>query len=260
MAYIDESKIRRPLQLDRLTDLEGDDALVIEERATNRLKHIEADDFKAWTGVDAFDGRMTSAEGRLDDAEDDIDGLEARAYPLPITESFTGVVFDDNENEIYCEGIVTALGLEVGDVIQFMGTDYNDKLHTVEGVIDSDNIIVNYEHSDSRGKGPLMLTNETADCTIRRIAKWYNAPTGVGQAWVDVNSLVVVNSSRTNSTNRPIGLSIVHNNNGGTQTNITIDELLRANNQSSVVMSQDYYVFNASWKTSKALNYCWEMR
>lgn len=176
--------------------------------------------------------------------------------------SMTGTAtFTKSSNKIAMTGIKANLGLEIGDVIQVSGSAKagNNKIFTCESV-NTDDVVVNYEHRN--GAGVLSLTDESGKTgvTIKRVAKWYNAPLGLGQAWVDVNSLVVVNSSRTNSTNRPIGLSIVHNNNGGTQTNITIDELLRANNQSSVVMSQDYYVFNASWKTSKALNYCWEMR
>jgi len=93
------------------------------------------------------------------------------------------------DNKIVMNGIVTSLGLEVGDVIQFtsVANANNQKLRTVESIINDNEIIVNYEHCGNRGNGTLKLTDETlTNATIKRIAKWYNAPDGLGQAWVGV--------------------------------------------------------------------------
>lgn len=107
------------------------------------------------------------------------------------------------DNTVELTDIVTTLALEVGDVIRIAYTGY-DKLHSVESIADNSNIIVNYEHAGNRGDGSLKLPDTTATATITRIAKWYNAPIGLGQDWVDVtafrsNDIVVVNS-----TGRPI--------------------------------------------------------
>lgn len=91
-------------------------------------------------------------------------------------------------NKIEKPNVVSDLSLEIGDVIQLQYDGY-DKLHTVESIINNNEIIVNYEHCGSRGNGSLKLADETATVTIKRIAKWYNAPIGLGQAWVDVRSV-----------------------------------------------------------------------
>lgn len=91
------------------------------------------------------------------------------------------------DNTVQLTNIVTTLGLEAGDVIRIQYSGY-DKLHTVESITNNDLIVVNYEHAGNRGDGSLKLADETATVTIKRIAKWYNAPIGLGQAWVNVTS------------------------------------------------------------------------
>lgn len=111
------------------------------------------------------------------------------------------------DNKIVMNGIVSSLGLEVGDVIQFtsVANANNQKLRTVENIINNNEIIVNYEHCESRGNGSLKLSNETlTNATIKRIAKWYNAPLGLGQAWVNLTGFRVGNTNYTNTTNRTI--------------------------------------------------------
>ena len=110
-------------------------------------------------------------------------------------------------NKIVMNGIVTSLGLEIGDVIQFtsVANANNQKMRTVESIINNNEIIVNYEHCGARGNGSLKLTNETlTNATIKRIAKWYNAPLGLGQAWVTIASGRAVNVNYTNTTGRAI--------------------------------------------------------
>lgn len=92
------------------------------------------------------------------------------------------------DNTVQLTDIVTTLGLEVGDVIRIQYGGYN-KLHSVESITNNNLIRVNYEHAGNRGNGSLKLANTTASVTITRIAKWYNAPLGLGQAWVDVTAL-----------------------------------------------------------------------
>lgn len=106
-------------------------------------------------------------------------------------------------NTVQLTDIVTTLGLEVGDVIRIQYSGY-DKLHTVESITDDNSIIVNYEHAGNRGDGSLRLADETANVTITRIAKWYNAPLGLGQAWVKLTEFRVGNTNYANTTQRTI--------------------------------------------------------
>jgi len=121
------------------------------------------------------------------------------------------------DNTVQLADIVTTLGLEVGDVIRIQYSGY-DKLHSVESITDDNSIIVNYEHAGNRGNGSLKLADQTATVTIKRIAKWYNASMGLGQAWVDLTATRVNGTVYTNSTGRPIQLSILTNWNSNTST------------------------------------------
>ena len=111
------------------------------------------------------------------------------------------------DNKIVMNGIVTTLGLEIGDVIKFtsVANTNNQKMRTVESIINNNEIIVNYEHCGNRGKGTLKLTDEIlTNATITRISKWYNAPIGLGQGWVKLLGFRVGNTNYTNATNRTI--------------------------------------------------------
>ena len=114
------------------------------------------------------------------------------------------------DNTLALTAIVTTLGLEVGDVIRIQYSGY-DKLHTVESITNNDLIIVNYEHAGNRGNGSLKLADITADVTITRIAKWYNAPIGLGQARVSLASIRAKNTNFTNTAGRPVVVEIVTN-------------------------------------------------
>lgn len=117
----------------------------------------------------------------------------------------------NTNNTISMTNIVPILGLEVGDVIQVLGSTggANDKLYTVE-IITNDNLIsVNYEHAGNRGNGPLRLVNQTnVQVTIKRLAKWYQAPVGLGQRWVNVTNVRPAGTLFTNYTNRMISVEI----------------------------------------------------
>lgn len=86
-------------------------------------------------------------------------------------------------NTVVMTDIVPELALEIGDVIRIDTGAYN-KLHTVESITNNSSIIVNYEHAGNRGNGTLKLPNFTRQATVTRIAKWFNAPIGLGQDWV----------------------------------------------------------------------------
>lgn len=80
------------------------------------------------------------------------------------------------------------MGLEIGDVITVSGSTNNNKEFTVEFLTDANNIIVNYEHRNGTTSKSL-IQETTANVTVKLLAKWYNAPLGLGQAWVNVTAL-----------------------------------------------------------------------
>ena len=111
------------------------------------------------------------------------------------------------DNTVQLTDIVTTLALEVGDVIRIQYSGYN-KLHTVESITNNNLIRVNFEHAGNRGNGILKLPNTTASATITRMAKWYNAPLGLGQEWVVLLPNRANSTTYTNLTGRPIQVGI----------------------------------------------------
>lgn len=124
--------------------------------------------------------------------------------------SMTGSITTNGstDNTLALTAIVSTLGLEVGDVVSVNYSGYN-KLHTVESITNNGNIIVNYEHAGNRGNGSLKLANTTVSATITRIAKWYNAPVGLGQGWVQLLPARSPNTAYINTTARTLCLSAV---------------------------------------------------
>lgn len=81
-------------------------------------------------------------------------------------------------------------------------------LFTVESIVSDDKIIVNYAHAF--GAGSKSLWSQTLNATkFKRIAKWFNAPIGLGQEWLVVTGSRVANTTYTNTTGRSIQLNIV---------------------------------------------------
>jgi len=112
--------------------------------------------------------------------------------------------FTNSTNNIALTGI-GSIGLEIGDVVQVTGTASNNKLFTVEVITDSGNVIVNQAHAgDTTIKS---LVNETVSATVTLLAKFYNAPVGLGQGWVSVLSSRVMGTSYTNNTGRSISVA-----------------------------------------------------
>ena len=132
--------------------------------------------------------------------------------------------FTATNNKIVMTGIVSSLGLEVGDVIQFTsGTDaQNAKMRTVESITDNNTIVVNYEHCGSRGNGSLKLSDQSGiSCTVKRVAKNYNAPLGLGQDWVGLTAFRTIGTTY-NKTTRPISVSVFGPNTIATGAVITL--------------------------------------
>jgi hypothetical protein len=129
------------------------------------------------------------------------------------------VIFYD-ENDDVVNPVNAIAGIEVGDVVWIKYAGY-DKLHTVE-LLEAGYMIVNYEHCDTRGKGSLMLENKTnVSATVELLTKWYNAPIGLGQAWVNVKA-VYETSSVINTTNRTVlGFYVTTGNSDYNHTNAT---------------------------------------
>lgn len=129
------------------------------------------------------------------------------------------------ENQIWLgTSAVRKLKLDIGDVIEVSGSKYNDGTYTVEDFDDQSFgvILVNYEHRN--GRGSLSLTDETLDgsyeVTIKRICKYWLAPLGLGQAWVDVEDGRGLGATVVNSSNRSIiaSFSIFPNSSGQWQS------------------------------------------
>lgn len=125
------------------------------------------------------------------------------------------------DNTIQLTGIVTDLGLEVGDVISIQYSGYN-KLHTVESITNDNSIIVNYEHAGNRSNGSLKLPNTTANVTVTRIAKWHNAPLGLGQKNLNVSSKRAVGTTYTNTSGKSIYVFVSADGNAGTGFDVAL--------------------------------------
>ncbi|PHM64215.1 hypothetical protein Xsto_03238 [Xenorhabdus stockiae] len=158
-----------------------------------------------------------------------------------------GADFVASSNTIGMVGMVSALKLEVGDVIQTIGAQSN-RLFTVEVILNDNNIVVNFEHRN--GAGSLSLTNETTSVTIKRMTKWYNAPIGLGQAWVDVTNIRSNGLNYINNSGRSIQTLVVADSGGDewvcTLNDIKASSLIYAGSKQSVVYNINNIIPNKS--------------
>lgn len=121
--------------------------------------------------------------------------------------SLTGTVsFNSTTNSISLTGIVTVLGLEIGDVIKINGaTDSkNNSEFTVEVITDANNIIVNQAHAN---KGTTKnVANRASDngVTVKLLSKWHNAPMGLGQDFVSLTESRTTGVTYPNNTKRAL--------------------------------------------------------
>ena len=151
-------------------------------------------------------------------------GTAAGEIPLsPATTTITAsATFTNSTNNIALVGL-GSIGLEIGDVIEVTGTDDNDKLFTVEVITDADNVIVNQAHAG--GTTIKSLVDETISATVTLVAKWFNAPIGLGQGYCAPSRSE--NVTYTNPTGRSIYLSIksTANSNSLSTTSLVVDGL-----------------------------------
>lgn len=116
--------------------------------------------------------------------------------------------FTNATNNIALTDIGLISTLEVGDVIQIGNSLSNNGEYTVEVITDDNNVIVNQAHAG--GTTSKSLTNETATSgvTVKLLAKWFVAPIGLGQGWVDLNLSRTAGSPYTNATGRPMYIAL----------------------------------------------------
>ena len=132
--------------------------------------------------------------------ETEVDDLIATRTESPDETTVAGTaIFTNSTNNIALTGI-GSIGLEIGDVVQVTGTASNNKLFTVEVITDDDNVIVNQAHAG--GTTTKSLVNETVSATVTLLTKWFNASVGLGQGYVDQDSVRTADVTYTNSTGR----------------------------------------------------------
>ena len=146
-------------------------------------------------------------------------GLVALQTIVTGTATFTATT-----NNINLTGI--GVGIEIGDVIQISGAEdaKNNSEFTVEVITDANNVIVNQAHANKgTSKNIAARVNDTG-VTIKLLAKWYNAPTGLGQDWVTVTSTRAKNTVYNNITNRTIVIGVTF------AANTAVEIELKSNN------------------------------
>lgn len=126
------------------------------------------------------------------------------------------------DNKLVLQSVSSKLKLSKGDVVQVIAGAY-DKLHTVESIPSDNELVLNYEHCGGRGNGPLKLPDYTGQVTIKRIAKWFDAPAGLGQAWVNVMSLRAFNTDYLNTTGRAFQVGVTFMDIGAGDAKLIID-------------------------------------
>ena len=116
--------------------------------------------------------------------------------------------FTATTNNINLTGI--GIGVEIGDVIQISGAEdaKNNSEFTIEVITDDNNIIVNQAHANKGTSKNVAARSGDTGVTVKLLAKWYNAPIGLGQGWVNVTANRVAGTTYPNSTNRPIEISV----------------------------------------------------
>jgi hypothetical protein len=161
---------------------ENDGATHIKPKQSKKIFASVVDGLEPETG-ESIRNKLEGLEG-----ESRLDASAIKDLNPKITgiASFNGTV----DNVIIMTNIAKSLQLEAGDVIEITGdcNAQNNKVRTVENVVNDDQIVVNYEHAENRGNGSLKLyTENNKEVVVRRIVKWYEAPLGLGQDWVETN-------------------------------------------------------------------------
>lgn len=155
--------------------------------------------------------------------------------PTPIIASGTAT-FNATTNNINLTGI--GIGVEIGDVIQISGAEdtKNNSEFTVEVITDNDNIIVNQAHANKGTTKNVAARSGDTGVTVKLLAKWFNAPIGLGQDWVNLATSRALNTNYTNTTGRTLVVSVFGATNSG--TTIFVDGVtISTINYSSVPLS-----------------------
>lgn len=131
--------------------------------------------------------------------------------PTPTIATGTAT-FTATTNNINLTGI--GVGVEIGDVIQISGSDdaKNNSEFTIEVITDANNIIVNQAHANKGTSKNVATRSGDTDVTVKLLAKWYSAPIGLGQYWVNVTKASGV--VYTNNTGKAIMVYVAGNGTG----------------------------------------------
>ncbi|WEJ62146.1 hypothetical protein [Thiomicrorhabdus lithotrophica] len=144
--------------------------------------------------------------------------------------------FTNLTNNIALTGV--GIGVEVGDVITVTGSTSNDKEFTIEVITDDNNVIVNQAHAN--GTTSKSLVDETATVTVSLLCKWYLAPVGLGQGWVDVTANRSYSVGYTNNTKRAIEVKVITNFSTGVALTLTIDSIAFMSSRVTSSQTQTY--------------------
>lgn len=131
--------------------------------------------------------------------------------PTPTIATGTAT-FTATTNNINLTGI--GLGIEIGDVIQISGADdsKNNSEFTIEVITDANNVIVNQAHANKGTSKNVATRASDTGVTVKLLAKWYNAPIGLGRGAVPYSKtekdLGIV---RLNNTGRELSIEVLTN-------------------------------------------------
>lgn len=117
--------------------------------------------------------------------------------------------FNSTTNNINLTGI--GIGVEIGDVIQISGAidAKNNSEFTVEVITDANNIIVNQAHANKGTTKNVAARSGDTGVTVKLLSKWYNAPAGLGQDWVNVTASRSAGVSYLNPTGRTTKVTLI---------------------------------------------------
>lgn len=127
------------------------------------------------------------------------------------TPTIIGIVsFNSTTNNINLTNIVTALGLEIGDVIQISGaTDTkNNSEFTVEVITDDNNIIVNQGHANKGTTKNVATRASDTGVTVKLLAKYYNASPSLGRDYVNMVASRAHGTNYINNTKREMIVAV----------------------------------------------------
>ena len=133
--------------------------------------------------------------------------------------------FTATTNNINLTGI--GIGVEIGDVIQISGANNakNNSEFTVEVITDDNNVIVNQAHANKGTTKNVANRSGDTGVTVKLLAKWYNAPIGLGQDWVDMTANRSLATTYPNNTNRAFAINLTSTL-GSANVSVTINNLL----------------------------------